>query len=54
MVWYGMAESTVLKPTETGKVKRQCPYFKAKVLEAHRGDDTDKPSKKKMNKNNLS
>jgi len=28
-----MAESTVLENVETGKVERQCRYFKAKVLE---------------------
>lgn len=30
-----MAESTVLEGLETGKVERQCRYFKAKVLDGH-------------------
>jgi len=30
-----MAESTVLEDIDTGKVDRQCRYFKAKVLENH-------------------
>lgn len=30
-----MAESTVLEDIQTGKVERQCRYFKAKVLESH-------------------
>ena len=30
-----MAESTVLEDLETGKVERQCRYFKAKVLDGH-------------------
>jgi len=37
-----MAESTVLEDVETGKVERQCRYFKAKVLENHTTDGTDK------------
>jgi len=36
-----MAESTVLEDMETGKVERQCRYFKAKVLEGHKADGTD-------------
>lgn len=36
-----MAESTVLEDIETGKVERQCRYFKAKVLEDHKADGTD-------------
>ena len=37
-----MAESTVLEDLDTGKVERQCRYFKAKVLEDHKADGTDK------------
>jgi hypothetical protein len=33
MLW--SSESTVLENIETGKIERQCPYFKAKVLEGH-------------------
>jgi hypothetical protein len=40
-----MAESTVLEDIETGKVERQCRYFKAKVLENHQADGTDKTLK---------
>jgi len=36
-----MAESTVLEDVETGKVERQCRYFKATVLENHQADNTD-------------
>lgn len=40
-----MAESTVIEDIETGKVERQCRYFKAKVLEDHKTDGTDKTFK---------
>lgn len=36
-----MAESTVLEDIDTGKVERQCRYFKAKVLDDHKADGTD-------------
>ena len=36
-----MAESTILEDLETGKVDRQCRYFKAKVLQDHKADGTD-------------
>lgn len=36
-----MAESTVLEDIDTGKVERQCRYFKAKVLTNHKADQTD-------------
>ena len=36
-----MAESTILEDIETGKVERQCRYFKAKVLEDHKTDGTN-------------
>lgn len=36
-----MAESTVLEDLDTGKVERQCRYFKAKVLEGHKAEGTD-------------
>ena len=40
-----MSESTVLENLETGKVDRQCRYFKAKVLESHKADGTDQTIK---------
>ena len=36
-----MAESTVLEDLDTGKVERQCRYFKAKVLEDHQAIGAD-------------
>ena len=33
-----MAESTLLEDTETGKIERQCRYFKAKVLDDHKAE----------------
>ena len=36
-----MAESTVLEDIDTGKVERQCRYFKAKVLDDHKADGAD-------------
>jgi hypothetical protein len=36
MLW--SSESTVLENIETGKIERQCPYFKAKVLEGHHAE----------------
>lgn len=36
-----MAESTVLEDIDTGKVERQCRYFKAKVLDDHKAEGTD-------------
>ncbi len=36
-----MAESTILEDIDTGKVDRQCRYFKAKVLQDHKADGTD-------------
>jgi len=41
-----MAESTVLEDVGTGKIDRQCRYFKAKVLEDHKADGTDRMLKK--------
>ncbi|VAV84564.1 hypothetical protein MNBD_BACTEROID02-1324, partial [hydrothermal vent metagenome] len=41
-----MAESTVLEDIETGKIERQCRYFKAKVLEDHKADGTDQTFEK--------
>lgn len=43
-----MAESTVLEDLDTGKVDRQCRYFKAKVLEDHRSKGTDKTLKESI------
>ena len=36
-----LAESAVLENMDTGKVERQCRYFKAKVLEDHKADETN-------------
>lgn len=36
-----LAESTILEDIDTGKVERQCRYFKAKVLDDHRSEGTD-------------
>jgi hypothetical protein len=36
-----IAESTILENIETGKIDRQCRYFKAKVLENHKAGETD-------------
>lgn len=41
-----MAESTVLEDVETGKVERQCRYFKAKVLTDHKMEGTDQTLQK--------
>jgi len=41
-----MAESTVLENIDSGKVDRQCRYFKAKVLEDHKAERTDHTLKK--------
>ncbi|MFT4684636.1 MAG: hypothetical protein ACI863_001244 [Flavobacteriales bacterium] len=41
-----MAESTILEDIETGKVERQCRYFKAKVLEDHKADGTNQTFEK--------
>lgn len=41
-----MAESTILEDIETGKVDRQCRYFKAKTLDDHKVDGTDKTFQK--------
>lgn len=40
-----MAESTILEDIDTGKIERQCRYFKAKVLEDHKMEGTDKTLK---------
>lgn len=37
-----IAESTVLEDIETGKTDCQCRYFKAKVLDDHQAEGTDK------------
>jgi len=41
-----LAESTVLEDIDTGKVERQCRYFKAKVLEDHKSEGTGNTLKK--------
>jgi len=40
-----MAESTVLEDLETGRVERQCRYFKAKVLDGHESGEADEALK---------
>ncbi len=40
-----MAESNILEDLDTGKVERQCRYFKAKVLEDHQVGGTDRTLK---------
>lgn len=40
-----MAESTVLEDPKTGKVERQCRYFKARVLDGHKAAGTDEALK---------
>lgn len=41
-----MAESTVLENIDTGKVERQCRYFKAKVLTDHKMEGTNQTLQK--------
>lgn len=41
-----MAERTVLEDIDTGKVERQCRYFKAKVLTDHKMEGTDQTLQK--------
>jgi len=36
-----IAESTILEDINTGKVERQCRYFKAKVLDDHKAEGAD-------------
>lgn len=43
-----MAESTVLEDINTGKKDSQCRYFKAKVLDNHKAQGTDKVLKKSI------
>jgi len=43
-----MAESTVLEDIDTGKMERQCRYFKAKVLTGHKMEGTDRTLQKAM------
>lgn len=40
-----MAESTVLEDAGTGKIERQCRYFKAKVLDTHTAKDINETVK---------
>lgn len=44
-----MVESTILEDIDTGKVDRQCRYFKAKVLNDHKADGTDNTLKETIN-----
>ena len=43
-----MAESTVMEGVGTGKVERQCRYFKTKVLTDHKMQGTDRTLQKAM------
>jgi len=45
-----MAESTILEDIDTGKVERQFRYFKAKVLEDHKAEQTDETFKNAIDK----
>jgi hypothetical protein len=48
-----MAESTILEDLDTGKVERQCGYFKAKVLEDHKADGADKTFENAINQEQI-
>ena len=37
-----MAESTIVEVIDTGKIDRQCRYFKAKVFQDHKMESTEK------------
>ena len=45
-----MAESTVLEDIDTGRVEKQFRYFKAKVLEDHKAEQTDETFKNEIDK----
>ena len=48
-----MAESTVLEDVKTGKKERQCRYFKAKVLDNHLAENTDKTIKQAIDEEDI-
>ncbi len=48
-----MAESTVLEDIETGKVERQCRYFKAKVLNNHKAVEIDDTVRESINEKSI-
>lgn len=43
-----IAESTPLEDIETGKIERQCRYFKAKVLEGHNAENINNEVKESL------
>jgi hypothetical protein len=45
-----LAESTVLENVETGKVDKHLGYFKAKILNDHRSENTDLTLKEAIDK----
>jgi hypothetical protein len=45
-----ISKSTILEDIETGKIKRQFPYFNVKVLENHLADGTDQILKNTIDK----
>jgi hypothetical protein len=48
-----MAESTILENINTGKVERQCRYFKAKELKDNKADGTDTTFENAVNKGQI-
>jgi transposase-like protein len=48
-----MAESTVLEDIKTGKIERQCRYFKAKVLDNHKSEQTDEIFKSSLDEDEI-
>jgi hypothetical protein len=36
-----ITKNTIIEDIETGKIERQCRYFKAKVVQNHQADGTD-------------
>lgn len=48
-----MAESTPLEGIETGKQKKQCRYFKMKVLESHNSEEINQVIKDNINEKSI-
>ena len=48
-----LAESTTLEEVETGKVERQCRYFKAKVLENHSKEHINETVKESLGEKSI-
>lgn len=48
-----MAESIPLENHDTGKVSRQCRYFKMKVLKGHKAEDIEKEVQKSIDKETI-